>query len=242
MSWVRLDDGIFDHEKIVNLSDAAQLSHVRGIVYCARNLTDGRVPMGAARKMGTARALRELIPVVWHPVEALCERCRERPEATQAGDGYYIHDYLDYNPTRLEVEEERRTKHEAKARSGRSGGIASGVARRKQTRSETEANAKQSPSESEAKRSPVPDPDPLLSYNPSSLHNGMTTDRTPTDALDRASGRGSDRESVEVAKDEAWKLEYLKEHPEGIVMTSEEMKRGRIDLRRRRKDSAAVTA
>ena len=37
MSWAKLDDGIFDHEKIANLSDGAQLAHVRGIVYCARN-------------------------------------------------------------------------------------------------------------------------------------------------------------------------------------------------------------
>ena len=64
--------------------------------------------------------------------------------------------------------------------------------------------------------------------------------RKPTNVLDRTFGQGSDREDLERALDEEWKLDYLKEHPEGIRMTPEEIKRGRIDLRARRKGSAAA--
>src|SRR5213075_3402438 len=49
-------------------------------------------------------------------------------------------------------------RHDAKAKAGRAGGIASGVARRKQERSSEEADVKQNGSTDPSKTKPRPDP------------------------------------------------------------------------------------
>ena len=98
MSWFKLDDRIFDNPKIAALSDRAKVAFLESGTYCARELTDGFVPLNKAKAIaGTARALKELVPGLWEPV---------------AG-GYRIHDYLDYNPTRAQVLATKQTRSEA---------------------------------------------------------------------------------------------------------------------------------
>lgn len=92
MSWLKLDDRFFDNPKIVALSDAAQLSYIKGAAYCARELTDGFIPMRRAREFANPKVIKELVPTLWEP----------------ATDGYMVHDYLDYNPTKAKVEAERK--------------------------------------------------------------------------------------------------------------------------------------
>ncbi len=131
MSWVRLDDGMSEHPKIIGLSNGAFRAHIRGLCYCARHLTDGHVPAPAAKQWGS-RAITELVAGgVWRETKA----------------GYEIHDYLDWNPSRDEAEELKRKRAEA----GRRGGS------RSKPSSKTEANASDM---SEAKRNPVPVPVP----------------------------------------------------------------------------------
>lgn len=107
MTWARLDDGFGEHPKVVGLSDAAYRLHVNAICYSARNLTDGVVPVGALRSLGkTGKSVTELTTCgLWEP-----------------GDGgYLIHDYLDYNPSREQVERERKVVSEARSAAGRKG-------------------------------------------------------------------------------------------------------------------------
>jgi hypothetical protein len=166
MTWVRLDDGIFYNPKIADLSDAAQLAHIKAIVYCSQGRTDGLVPLRISKQLASPKVLKELVPLLWHLSDDLCERCRSIPDAVAAtggqSGGFYVHDYLEYNPTRAEVEEEDRKRHEARREAGRLGGIASGVARRKQTRSKTEANEEANHQakgkQNEAPSRPVPSP------------------------------------------------------------------------------------
>ncbi|MEL7667707.1 MAG: hypothetical protein AAGU73_05855 [Actinomycetota bacterium] len=104
MSWVRIDDGLPENEKVLALGDDYERGlalHVRGLCYCARALTDGRVP---ARMFREDRELvARLVAVgLWHEV----------------GDHYEINDYLQYNPSRESVEKRREEwrKRQAKSR------------------------------------------------------------------------------------------------------------------------------
>ncbi len=106
MSWVRLDDGLSDNPKLVGLSDRAFRVYINGLCYCARNLTDGLVPVGATRSLGaTPRHVAELVAAGrWEQHE----------------NGWMVHDYLKYNPTREQAEQRQQRRKAA----GRLGGLA----------------------------------------------------------------------------------------------------------------------
>jgi hypothetical protein len=152
MSWVRTSDDAPDHPKLIGLTDAAYALWHRALSYCNRQLTDGFVPAGAvpalSRSAKPGDAAKDLVTArLWEIAEG----------------GFMVHDYLDYQPSRAEVEEERRKKSEAKQRAGSAGGKRSGESR-KQTRSRKEADAKQEGSRREAgpqaqgKQNEAPDP------------------------------------------------------------------------------------
>lgn len=128
MSWVKLDDRFPDNPKIAKLSDSAVVAYVFGICYCARELTDGLIPAKRAQQFaGKRKTLLELTPELW--------------ELTP--DGFLVHDYLKYNPTRSQVLAERE------AARGRKFGKSSG---------EPQANSGQS---SDAPVNPDPLPIPV---------------------------------------------------------------------------------
>lgn len=107
MVWVRLEDTFPEHPKVIVLSDQAFRTHVTGICYCSRNLTDGFIPNPAA---GGGAA--ELVSAgIWSESES----------------GFHIHDYLDYHPSRASVLAEREKKRKA----GKKGGKATQAKHRK---------------------------------------------------------------------------------------------------------------
>ncbi len=106
MTWVRLDDAFATNPKVFMLSDGAFRAYVVGLCYASQHLTDGFVPAGYVK----LRHARELEAAgMWD----------------QDGSGWQIHDFLEYNPSKQEVEQERARKVAA----GRAGGLASGKAR-----------------------------------------------------------------------------------------------------------------
>lgn len=115
MPWAKLDDSFWSNPKV----DAAPLPVVgafaRSLSYCAQHLTDGHVPQTAALYMckGEAEVLRSLVELgFW----------------AENGSGYVVPDYLEFNPTREEVESQRRARSEAGKRGGRASGKARGEA------------------------------------------------------------------------------------------------------------------
>lgn len=113
MSWVRIDDAMPEHPKIVGLSDTAFRMHISALCHCSRYLTDGVFTERAFRAMtanvprsSRARARKELILArVW--------------VQTRDDDGtlgYEIHDYAEYQPTRAEVLEHRENTAKRVAR------------------------------------------------------------------------------------------------------------------------------
>jgi hypothetical protein len=98
MTWVRLDDAFPDHPKVIGLTDAAFRTHVAGLCYAGRYLTDGHIPTSALRQIGTRKAAQEL------ETAALWDR---------TDHGWVIRDFLDYNPSKADVESERDRRRAA---------------------------------------------------------------------------------------------------------------------------------
>ena len=98
MPWFRVDDGFYDHPKLLAIPRAdrvaaAGLWSLAGS-YCARYLTDGFITDSMARQLGgTPRLIAGLVEArLWIPVD----------------DGYQFYDWGDYQATRVEVEAKRR--------------------------------------------------------------------------------------------------------------------------------------
>lgn len=92
MAWFRMDDGFHNHPKTIAAGTAAAGLFARCGSYAAQHLTDGFVPAAIARQYGTATMIKRLIEVGYWTADR---------------DGYLMHDYLDYNPSRSKVEEDR---------------------------------------------------------------------------------------------------------------------------------------
>lgn len=98
MTWFRADDSLPTHRKVLSIPRGARRVAAMGTwvlagTWCAANLTEGHIPAGVVDDLGLpARAVADLVAArLWHPTDG----------------GYAMHDYLDYNPTKEQVERER---------------------------------------------------------------------------------------------------------------------------------------
>lgn len=127
MPWVRFDDQYTIHRKVDGLSDAAFRLHTSAIFWCARNLTDGFVSEEdldgvTARVRTPARFAAECVSRgAWHEARHDCwsPKCVSPVDR----DGWVVHDYLRYQPSKAEVlaEREAAAKRQAKWRAGKTG-------------------------------------------------------------------------------------------------------------------------
>lgn len=171
MTWFRVDDSFPQHPKVLAIPRRDRVAAI-GLwtlagTWCAAQLTDGHLGGHMVAELAASQKHADLLVRVglWETVEG----------------GYQVHDYLDYNPSAEEVRADQARKHEAKARAGRAGGIASGVARRKHSRSSDEAETKQTGSETK----PRPDPSPTASSEavPRKRGHRIPDDFRPSDDL-----------------------------------------------------------
>jgi hypothetical protein len=106
MTWLNIDDQMPEHPKIVALTDGAFRLHVSAIAYANRYLTDGIIQ---------AEVITRLIPKYR---KAYVDELVQRMVWVEVMPGVYeIHDYLDWNKSRAEVEKRRA----ARADGGRKG-------------------------------------------------------------------------------------------------------------------------
>lgn len=172
MTWVKLDDGILDNDKIAQVGALGFAVHVAGIVHCGRNLTDGFISYGAARRLLDFEFVQGEEEQIWEVAltsgasaldgDKVIPRVIEWLTYSMLWDrvfsGYQVHDYLKYNPSREEVLAERAKKQAA----GQAGGRASAQAR---AQAPATAQSKQPPSSrssiTPAKSKPVPVPVPV---------------------------------------------------------------------------------
>jgi hypothetical protein len=106
MSWFKIDDGFHCNAKIMEAGTPAVGLYVRCGSWAAQQASDGRVPKSIAKSYGTARMIKALLEVgLWHEGGHECETCPEIDAKS-----YLIHDYLEFNPSRVAIQNERNAK------------------------------------------------------------------------------------------------------------------------------------
>jgi hypothetical protein len=137
MGWFAVDDGFDNHPKIRKAGNAAAGLFCRLGAYSSRSATEGVIPGPVARDYGTGAQLRKLGDLgMLHTVGHDCKDCVQPPP----GD-FVMHDYLDYNRSRREIENARKAGAErqrkrrerlaaeaAAAETATPGGVSGGVA------------------------------------------------------------------------------------------------------------------
>lgn len=103
MGWARFDDGYLDHPKILEAGPWAELLDMRAVIWCAKYETDGLVTRVALKRIG-----RE-IPKVASRVLSLVECGRW---TVNENGGWWVHDYLKFNPSKAEKETQRESGRE----------------------------------------------------------------------------------------------------------------------------------
>jgi hypothetical protein len=109
-TYITLHDGMPEHHKVEALSDKAFRALIDLWCWCSRNLTDGIVPESVWIKRTSPKVRDELVPALADP----------RPDG-----GVYMHDYLEHQRSRAEVQQLR----EKRARAGSLGGKRSAESR-----------------------------------------------------------------------------------------------------------------
>lgn len=93
MAWLRIDDRVRTHPKIVQAGPVAAWLWLSGVCYCREHLTDGRIdksmlPTLAPGLRNLRREAARLVEVgLWHEHDSHFE----------------VHDFLDWNPSRNDV-------------------------------------------------------------------------------------------------------------------------------------------
>lgn len=106
MPWFKIDDGFHCNAKIMEAGTPAVGLYVRCGSWAAQQASDGRIPKSIARSYGTARMIKALVEAgLWHQAGHDCDSC---PEVDVKS--YQIHDYLEYNPSRVAIQNERNSK------------------------------------------------------------------------------------------------------------------------------------
>lgn len=120
MAWAAIDDAILDNGKIGRAGALGLLLHTAAISWCARNLTDGRLPKAKVAcllnlsGLGVAPGNDAGVP----RRSAATDFVRPDPDAIadhlaavglwhDRGETWELHDYLKYNPSRADVLERR---------------------------------------------------------------------------------------------------------------------------------------
>lgn len=95
MPYVKLDTSFCDHPKVVGLSAEAFRTFVLSLCYAQAHLTDGAVLQPLVARWGGRRVVAELVTArLWEEAE----------------ESLRIHDYLDYNRSRAQVERIRSVR------------------------------------------------------------------------------------------------------------------------------------
>lgn len=108
MAWARLDDGFWSHPKTMRLAEVAPEAgflHIRAISYATRHMTDGFLADSAVTALMPDQDRRE------KATQALVE---EGLWYRNGNEGFAIHDFLDWNPSKAQIMEKRHRDRERK--------------------------------------------------------------------------------------------------------------------------------
>jgi len=122
MPWVRFDDQFTIHRKVDGLSDAAFRLHTSAIFWSARNLTDGSVTRedldGVSARVRTPERFAAECKKrgVWHLGDEDCPSEKCPADGSGDGDGWIIHDYWEFQPSKVQVVRDRAAAAERQAK------------------------------------------------------------------------------------------------------------------------------
>ena len=119
MAWVRLDDKRSVNGKLRKAGFAARGLDEAAICWSAHEEDDGRISVDDVQMLATMHGCRKVAPIVKALVDV--GRWEEMTDLDGTVIAYLIKDFLEYNPSRAELEHQRKQKQEA----GRKGGLAS---------------------------------------------------------------------------------------------------------------------
>jgi hypothetical protein len=211
MPWVKLDDRFPSHRKIALLSDRAFRLHISAICWCAENLTDGRITDRELTLVAHVRGLK-----------ATAKQLEDAGVWDRADDGWVIHDYLDYNPSREQVQAERKKNAERQEKfrrrkngkpvppdgsdapsNGSSNGVTPGARDAPEThRGDTTTTRRQHDSDTTAPRIvPVARTEPQVSAVRNGVTNDAPTRPDPTRPLSMADVDGESARSSAAERD-----------------------------------------
>jgi hypothetical protein len=152
--FIRIHDSIDEHPKIEALSDRAFRHLISLWCYCSRNLTDGHVAERTWKRLTSTKTARELL---------------DNGLAEHENGGFVMHDYLEHQRSRADVEDLRAKRREAGSKGGKA---------RASAQANASANGQQNPSrEREIERDPS---SPPARHTPA---EGRTRDTTPARQL-----------------------------------------------------------
>lgn len=126
MPFAALDDEFFGHRKTVAAGLDGCGLYSRSLSYCAHYLTDGWVPKDWAAEIAKPAVRRKVTAAgFWIEVdggesfEYLADGAQY--EVTIPGPGFFIPDYLEFNPTRASVELKRSELSKKRSEAGKKG-------------------------------------------------------------------------------------------------------------------------
>lgn len=116
MGWVKLDDQFTRHPKVLAAGPLAGWLHVCALNYCAQYLTDGFVPKAAVNGLADFSSLEQTFGSMGEGCVAMdfVSDLLKTRMWVEAPGGYQIHDYLEYNPSREDVQKKRQADLERK--------------------------------------------------------------------------------------------------------------------------------
>jgi len=150
MAWVKIDDHFPDHPKVVSAGPLAAWLYVAGLCYCNRLLTDGFIPFSQVDRLSPHRADQDPRDSPFKLAELLCGLELWTEGNRKGVNGYFVHDYRKYQPSRKNVLRERQQNkgRQTRFRNGARNGVTSPLAPRDKA-------------VNNAGPVPVPDPVPL---------------------------------------------------------------------------------
>lgn len=118
MSWAKFDDKFSSHPKVIEAGPLAVTLHFHAIIYCAEYLTDGVIrPKALNRIVNWADDADDFGDAGPPDNRVLAKRLVHAGLWDEApdGHGWTVHDYLDFNPSRADVEAARQKEADRKA-------------------------------------------------------------------------------------------------------------------------------
>jgi hypothetical protein len=197
MSWIKIDDGLLEHPKFIRAArsggSAALHLWLALSTWCSRHLSDGEVPHDMIESVGGPRGAKVREKAFRALTDALLLLRR-------VDGGYTVVDYLQYNPSRTQVLEQRRRKAESQK---------DYIDRKKLTSQHPPARTNHQSAIDEVPPRPVPGPK-ITSSSDSPL--------ATSEASESRIGSGENRESALSISDAAtmvfdcWQAVHGKEH------------------------------